>query len=159
MFEQLFLRFGRSSGRDRAAVRMTSAFTPAVAVGKAGVAQSGADSQYAPALHVLHERDLRESLHDAIIVHDDHRIVVADLGDCFDETRGQIELAALPIAGQVLRTLFDLAVTLDDTWARDADERRELESLVLRLCDELFEHLDEALHGVFTGWLVIGMTP
>src|SRR5438552_16182678 len=137
----------------------TSAFVLAIAVGEAGVAQTRADGQHAPTLHVLHERDLGESLHDAIIVHDDDRVVVADLGDRFDETCRQIELAALPIARQVLRALFDRAVTLDDSWARDADERRELESLVFRLGDHISEHLDEALDGVLTGWLVIGMTP
>ena len=112
---------------------MTSAFALAVTVGEAGVAQSGADRQYAPTLHVLHEGDLGESLHDAVVVHNDDRVVLADLGDRFDETCRQIELAALPIAQQILRALLDPPVALDDAWARDADERRELEFLLFRL--------------------------
>ena len=85
--------------------------------------------------------------------------MLADLGDCFDETCRQIELAALPVAWQVLRALFDRAVALDDAWACDANERCELESLVFRLRDQIFEHLDEALDGVLAGRLVVGMTP
>jgi hypothetical protein len=71
-------------------------------------------------------------------VHDESRVVLADLGDRFDETYGQIELAALPVAGQVLRALLDRAVALDDAWACDADERREPEALVFRLRDQVF---------------------
>src|SRR5437016_2484322 len=96
-----------------------------VAVGEAGVAQSGADGQHTPTLHVLHERDLGESLHDAIIVHDHDRVVLADLGDRSDETSRQIEFAALPIARQILGAFFDRTIALDYAWASDADERRE----------------------------------
>jgi hypothetical protein len=35
---------------------------------------------------------------------------------------GKIELAALPVAGQVLRALFDRTIALDDAGARDTDE-------------------------------------
>ena len=51
---------------------------------EASVAEARADRQYAPAFHVLHERDFGQSLHHAVVVHDDSRVVFPDLGNSFD---------------------------------------------------------------------------
>src|SRR6476620_1550486 len=96
------------------------------AIGEAGVAEAGPDREHAPALDVLHEGDFGKSLHHAVIMHQHRRVVLADLRNPFHQTCGQIELAALPIARQVLRTLFDRAVLVDDAGTGDADEWREL---------------------------------
>ena len=51
-------------------------------------------------------------------------VVIADHGDGLDQAHGQIELAALPIARQVLRALLDRTILVDDAGTGDADERR-----------------------------------
>lgn len=56
----------------------------AVAVGESGISEARADRQHAPAFHVLHEGDLGEALHDAVVMHDDGRVVLADSWDGFD---------------------------------------------------------------------------
>src|ERR1700694_5672497 len=81
-------------------------------VGKACIAQSRADGENAPALHVLHERNFGKTLRHAIIVHQDRSVVTTDLRNRLDEARRQVELAALPIARQVLRALFDRTVVI-----------------------------------------------
>jgi hypothetical protein len=48
------------------------------------------------------------------------------LRDRFDQPGGQVELAALPVARQVLRTLLDRAVAFDDAGACDAYEGRKV---------------------------------
>src|ERR1700733_6743357 len=40
-----------------------------VLVGVAGVSEAGADGQHGPALHVLHEGQLAQSLNDRVVVH------------------------------------------------------------------------------------------
>jgi len=81
-------------------------------------------------------------------MHDDGRIVLADLRNRFDEPCGQVELAGRPVAGQILRALLNGAVAPNDARACNAYERRELKSLAFRLGDQIFEHLDEALHAL-----------
>ena len=92
-------------------------------------------------------------------MHDDGRVVLSNLRDAFDQACRQIELAALPVTRQVLRSLLDRAVALDDTGTGDPDEGRELESLLVRLRDEVPEHLDETFHRRLTARLVVGMAP
>ena len=64
----------------------SSAFTLAVTIGEAGVAETRADRQDAPTFHVLHKGDFGQPLHDAVVVHDNGRVMPADLGDGFDKT-------------------------------------------------------------------------
>src|SRR3977135_1930322 len=96
------------------------------AVGEARVAEAGADGQHAPALDILHERHFAQALRHAVIVHKHRGVGIADLRNRFDQARGQIELAALPVARQVLRALLDRAVLVDHARTGDPDERREL---------------------------------
>src|SRR5262249_27916951 len=77
------------------------------AVGEARIAETSADGEHAPALDILHERHFGQPLHHAVIVRQPRGVVVADHRDRLDETRRQIELAALPVARQVLRALLD----------------------------------------------------
>src|SRR5947209_13106443 len=72
-----------------------------LAVGETRIAQSRADGQHAPTPDVLHERHFGQTLHDAVIVHQHRGVVTADLWDRFNQTVGQIEFAALPVARQV----------------------------------------------------------
>jgi hypothetical protein len=111
----------------------------AVAVGEACVAQARAYRQHAPTFHILHEGDRRKPLHHAVVVHDDRGIVLSDLRDGFDQTGWQIELTTLPVAGQVLRALFDRAVGVDDAGTGDADEGSELEPFFVGLRDQILE--------------------
>src|SRR5207302_6091685 len=67
------------------------------AVGEARVAQSSADGQRAPVVHVLHERHLGEALRHAVIVHQHRGVVLADLRNRLGQARRQVESAALPI--------------------------------------------------------------
>lgn len=80
---------------------------PRIAHGETRVAETGADGEDSPALVVLHKRNFAQALHHAVIVHQNRRVVIADSGDRLDQAGGQVELAALPIARQVLCALLD----------------------------------------------------
>ena len=67
-----------------------SAFAFIVAVAEAGVAQARADRQHAPAFNILHEGNLGQPLHHAVVVHYDGRIVLPDLRDGLDHTCRQM---------------------------------------------------------------------
>ena len=82
-----------------------------------------------------------------------------DLGNTLDKTCRQVELAALPVAGQVLRAFLDRTVALDDAGTGDADERRKLESLLVRFRNQVLEELDETLYRLLAARLIIRMTP
>src|SRR5579872_863747 len=128
-------------------------------IGEAGVAKSSPDRQHAPAFDVLHERDLGQSLHYAVVMHHESRVVSADPRNSFCQGCRQIEVATLPVARQVLRPLFDRAVALDDPRTRDADEGSEPETFLTRLGDQIVQHLDQALHCLVTARLVVGVMP
>src|SRR5207253_7133769 len=106
-------------------------------IGEARVAQSGADSQYAPSFHVLHEWYLAQALHHGIVVNQHSRVMLADLGNGFAQARGKIEIAALPVARKILRAAIDRAILLDTACATDADEGRQPKLFFLRARDEL----------------------
>src|SRR6185437_9862203 len=154
----------RQSRRERVrdlalALIFALALAFAVAVGEAGVAQSRPDGEYAPTLDPLQKGDLGQSLHDAVVVHHDGGVVIADPWDGVDQAFRQVELAALPVAGQVLRAFLDRAVVLDHAGARNADERRKLESPCVGLVDQFLEHLDETLHRLLAARFVVGVAP
>src|SRR5882757_9833089 len=130
-----------------------------LAIGEARVAQPRADRQHAPAIHILHERNFGETLHYAVIMHQDRGVVFADLWNAFDQARRQIEPAALPIARQVLRALFDRAVLLDDAGTGDADERRKFQPFGIGFGYQILAHLDQPLDRAFARRLVVGMPP
>src|SRR4051794_3575321 len=93
-------------------------------VGEARVAEPGADREHAPVPDVLHVRHLAQPLYHRIVVHQDGGAVIADLRNRLEQLSRQVELAAGPIARQVLRAAVDRAVALDDPWAADTDEGR-----------------------------------
>src|SRR6185312_2255745 len=64
-----------------------------------------------------------------------------------------------PIARKILRALLDRSVLLDDARTSDTDERRKLESLVLRGHDQILEHFHQPLDGGLTRRLVVGISP
>ena len=68
---------------------------------------------------------LAEPLHHGVIVHHDRSVFFADLGDGLVHSGGQLEIARLPVARQVLRAALDRAVLVDDTRAANSDERRQ----------------------------------
>src|SRR6185503_10018092 len=73
---------------------------------------------------------------------------------------GQIEAAALPISRQVLRAFGDVAVLLDLARTRNADERRELETLLRGALDQLLQHADQFADRVLpVEFLFVGMAP
>src|SRR5689334_702845 len=131
----------------------------AVPIRETRVAKSGADGQDTPALHVLHEGDFRKPLNGAVIMHDNRRVMVADLRDRLDKTCRQVEFTAFPITRQVLRPLLNRSVAVDHARARDADKRRELESLLVGLPDQILQHLYKPLYGSFPARLVIRVPP
>src|SRR4029077_2497265 len=49
-----------------------------LSIGEAAVAETGADRKHSPVRHVAHERRLAQALHHRVIVHNDHRVVLAD---------------------------------------------------------------------------------
>src|SRR5262249_53827456 len=91
--------------------------------GEAGVSQSCADRQHAPALGLSEVRQLAQSLHDRVVVHDHHGLMIADAGDMGADSGRQVEAAALPVARQVLGPAADCAILLDPSRAADADHR------------------------------------
>jgi hypothetical protein len=110
-------------------------------------------------LEILHERHFAQALRDAVIVHQHRGVVTADLRDRLDQCGRQVELAALPVAGKILRTFLDAAVLLDDAGARDADERRKLEAFFVSLLDQALQHLCQLLYCGLARRLLVGMTP
>src|SRR6185437_4745233 len=123
------------------------------------VAEAGADGEDAPMPDVLHVGQFAQPLHHRVVVHDDDGVVAADLGDAVADRLRQVEAAALPVAGQVLAAALDRAVLLDDAWAADADERRQLQLLLAGVSDEALEHADEALHRLISLGLVVAVAP
>src|SRR5689334_18158551 len=59
-------------------MRRASFVIAVLAIGKAGIAEPRANGQHAPALVVLHPRQLAQALHDGVVVDDDVRLVTAD---------------------------------------------------------------------------------
>src|SRR5438874_13014593 len=95
------------------------------AVGEMRVAEPGADGENAPLRDVAHEAGLAQALHDGVVVHDDPCTLAMDSRNRASHAARQVEVRALPVAGQVLRAARDRAVRADDARAGDADERRE----------------------------------
>ncbi len=101
-------------------------------VGEAGIAETGADGQHAPPFIVLHRRQLAEALHHRVVVDDDRCFMVVDVRDFLADAVGEVEAAALPVAGQVLSAGLDRAVLANDAWATDADDGRQRAALPWR---------------------------
>src|SRR4051812_35243427 len=129
------------------------------AIGEARIAQSGPDRQHTPGLHILHERNLGKPLCYAVIMHQHRSVVIADLRDALDQARRQIEPAALPVARQVLGTLLDRTIAVDDAGTGDTDERRKLQTFGVGFRNQALEHFDQPLDRAFPRRLVIGVTP
>ena len=96
-----------------------------------------------------HERRFAQALHHGIVVHHHRGFGVADARYGLAQDRRQIEFAAFPIAGQVLRAAVDRAVFLDDAGTADADERRHADAFAFCRRDQAFEHLDQIFDRVF----------
>src|SRR5438552_2948729 len=120
-----------SGGSNRVFLSDDRALFLVLSIGEAGVAETGANSKHPPMVDVLHERQLAESLHHGIVVHNDYGIVILDLGNLFTQQAGQIEAFVLPVARQVLSSALDRAIRQDDSGTSDADERRQLEPVLV----------------------------
>src|SRR3954465_11994130 len=130
------------------------------AIGKARVAEAGADGQYAPALDVAHERHFAQALNHRIVVHEHSGAVLADFRDPLEQARRQIEFAALPVARQILRAAVDRSVRLDDAGTADTDERGKSETFLLGAADQFLQHLNELLDRLLARHLLlVGVAP
>jgi len=98
---------------------------------EAGVAEAGADRHHSPVVQAAHEGRLAQSLNDGVVMHQDRHFMPADGWNCIAQELRQIEALVLPIAGQVLPSLFDRSVLTDQTWASNAYERGELQAVLL----------------------------
>src|SRR6202035_404532 len=129
------------------------------AVGKARVAEAGADGQHAPALDVLHERHLGQALRHAVIVHQNRGVVIANRWDRLDQACRQVELAALPVARQVLGALLDRSILVDHAGTGDPDEGCEFQAFGIGRGDQTLQHFHQPFHGALPRGLVVGMSP
>ena len=100
--------------------------TVGFSVGETRIPKSGADREDAPAIILPHVWDFAQPLNDGIVVHYYRRFLFADFRNQGMEYGRQIELAALPIARQVLGPFFDGAVFFYEARAANSDERRQL---------------------------------
>ena len=110
-------------------------------------------------LALLGPRQMAQALHDGVIVHHDHGLVIADRWNAFSDRSGKVETAALPITGQILRAARDTAVRLDDTGAADANDRRQGKLLLLRALDQRLQQFRQMLDGLGARDFLVGMTP
>src|SRR4051794_31798930 len=107
------------------------------------VAEPGTDRENAPALRVAQARKLAEALHDRVVVHDHAHMLAGDFAEPVAHDARRMEMPAMPLAGQVLRTALDVAVERDHTGTADADQRRELAPILARAAREPAQHRDE----------------
>ena len=110
-------------------------------------------------LDILHERQFAEALDDSVVVHGHDGVVLADLRRHLADALDQVEAAARPVAGQVLRAAIDRAVRLDQAGTTDADEGRDAQAFLGGVPDLLAQHLAEPLHRLLTARLLVGMAP
>src|SRR5262245_66575894 len=94
---------------------------------------------------VPQEGQLAQSLHDRVVVHHDHRLVLADAGNLRADLVRQIELAAFPVARQVWRSALDRAILTDDPRAADADQRRQAQAALAGPANDASEHPEPPL--------------
>ena len=80
-----------------------------LAIGVARVAETGADCRHAPVEVISNVGQLAQTLHDRIIVHDNHQFAVADFGDLLTDYPWEIEARAFPIARQILSMQRELS--------------------------------------------------
>src|SRR5258708_6548459 len=144
--ESMKWRLGGQSASAGRATRLRAELVARLlaAIDEARIAESGADGEDAPALHVLRERHLAQPLDHRIVVKEHGGLLLADGRNGFAQGGRKMEIPARPVARKVLHAAIDRAVLLDEPRTADADEGRELEPLLVRECDELFEHLDQA---------------
>ena len=103
-----------------------------------GVAETGADCQHAPVEAISNVGQLAQTLHDRIIVHDDHRFAVADLGTC-SRIPWEIE-SGFPIPA-VLSAPIDRAIFKDDAGAADADDGGQLDLVLSAPLEKFLQHV------------------
>ena len=111
-----------------------------MAIGVACVAETGADCQHAPVEAISNVGQLAQTLHDRIIVHDNHRFAVADFGDLLADYPWEIEARAFPIARQILPAAIDRAIFKDDAGAADADDGGQLDLVLSAPLDKFLQH-------------------
>src|SRR5438105_15799104 len=92
------------------------------AIGEMRVAEPGADGEDAPSRNVAQETGFAQALHHGVVVHDHRRVFALDLRNGAKDPVRQVEVFALPVAGQILRAALDAAVGTDDARAGDAEE-------------------------------------
>jgi hypothetical protein len=65
-------------------------------------------------------------LHDGIVVHHHHGLVVADVREFLADGGRKIEFSTFPVAGTVMRAARDRAIRLNQARAADARDVRNL---------------------------------
>src|SRR5262245_17569846 len=88
-------------------------------------------------------------------MHDDHCLMIMDARDLRPDRARQVEAAAFPVSGKVLRTAADRAILLDQPRTSNADYRCQSQSLKLALLHKLQQHAAEARNGVISLELVL----
>src|SRR5688572_8140765 len=151
-----FRHFAREPGETS---RALARFLPDGLVGKARIAEAGADGEHRPLRHVAHERSLAEPLDHSVVVHQHDCLLAADLRYPFLDPGSQPKSLRLPISGQVLRAAPDSAAFVHQAGHGDADERRQLELLPLRLRHKPRDHVAETIDGLVAPGLVLGVAP
>src|SRR5689334_25170334 len=92
-------------------------------------------------------------------MHDNQRVLAADIRDGFDNEAGEMEPLALPVSRKVLTAAFDRAVVVDQAGTPDPDKRCEPHLVVSRPAGQIGQHFDEAPDSLLAGGLLLAMPP
>ena len=114
-------------------------------VGEAGIAEARADRKDAPSLELLHRRHFAQPLNDGVVVDDKERLVTVNVRQPMSEFLSQIEPVPFPVAGQILASLTDNTVFVDQAGATDAEEGRQLQFVLGGVIDEALSHFSHAI--------------
>src|SRR3984893_19244333 len=88
---------------------------------EARIAEPGADGENAPAIDILNERQLAQSLHHGVIVHQHGQLVVSYVGNAVLDPISQQKMAALPVSRQILAAALDRAILPGRTRVTSSD--------------------------------------
>jgi hypothetical protein len=114
----------RRSGRLANAGLMVTTFNKrSLPVRKQRISKARPNGKNSPLLDVLHRRHLTKALNHRVIVHNNRGFEFSNSRNRFNQRCGQVETAAFPISGKILRATVNRAVGLDLAGTADADER------------------------------------
>ena len=105
-------------------------------------------------------RQLAKAVHHRVVMHDHQGLVLTDAWDGLLDFFRQVELAALPVAWQILSAALDTAIVSNETGTADADDGRKLQVALVRGLDQVLQHLGEFADGIVPIQAVfVTMTP